>query len=82
MAGDGAETCTELAGMAVPAVVGSDDEEALDAEREFVCCAEGAAVIVIALSGFSKCSESGPSPSRIRARESGMLLLCQPWSAW
>src|SRR6266581_1232498 len=35
---------------------------------------------VIALSGFSRCSWSGPSPRRISARESGTVLLCQPWS--
>jgi len=37
--------------------------------------------VVIAVSGFSKCSWSGPSPNRINARESGTLLFCQPWSA-
>ena len=37
---------------------------------------------VIALSGFSRCSWSGPRPSLISARESGTTLLCQPLSAW
>src|SRR5438477_5264007 len=31
--------------------------------------------VVMALSGFSKWSLSGPRPRRIRARESGMVLL-------
>ncbi len=37
---------------------------------------------VIALSGFNRCSWSGPNPSLISARESGTTLLCQPLSAW
>lgn len=37
--------------------------------------------VVIALSGFSRWSWLGPSPSLIRARESGTVLLCQPLSA-
>ena len=75
----GAETCTELAGIELP-VIGIDDEEILAAGREAVYCLEVAADIVMALSGFSRCSESGPSPKRISARESGTVLLCQPWS--
>ena len=77
----GAETCTEVAGIEL-LVVDIDAEESLAVERAAVCCAddEGAADIVIALSGFSRCSESGPSPKRINARESGTVLLCQPWS--
>ena len=38
--------------------------------------------VVMALSGFSRWSLLGPSPSLISARESGTVLLCQPWSAW
>ena len=75
----GVETCPELAGIELR-VVDIDTEETLAAEREFVCCVGGAGDIVIALSGFSRCSESGPSPKRINARESGTVLLCHPWS--
>jgi len=75
----GAETCTELAGIELLVVV-IDAEEILAAGREATCCLEGAADIVMALSGFSRCSESGPSPKRINARESGTVLLCHPWS--
>jgi hypothetical protein len=75
----GAETCTEPAGIELP-FVDIDTEETFAAEREFVCCVGGAADIVIALSGFKRCSESGPSPKRINARESGTVLLCHPWS--
>ena len=35
-----------------------------------------------AVSGFSKPFLSGPSPSLINARESGVTLVCQPFSAW
>ena len=41
----------------------------------------GSGTVVIALSGFSKWSLLGPRPSLISARESGTVLLCQPWSA-
>jgi hypothetical protein len=75
----GVETCIELAGIEL-LVVDIDAEEILAVEREVVCCVEGAADIVMALSGLSRCSESGPSPKRIKARESGTVLLCQPWS--
>ena len=34
--------------------------------------------VVMAVSGFSRCSWSGPRPSLINARESGTLLFCQP----
>ena len=79
---EGAETCcTELAGIELP-VLDIVAGEILAAEREAVCCAEAAGDMVIALSGLSKCSESGPNPRRISARESGTLLLCQPWSDW
>ena len=37
--------------------------------------------VVMALSGFSKWSLLGPRPSLIKARESGTVLDCQPWSA-
>src|SRR6266851_8858606 len=37
--------------------------------------------VVIALSGFSRWSWLGPKPSLIKARESGTVLDCQPWSA-
>jgi hypothetical protein len=37
--------------------------------------------VVIALSGFSRRSWLGPKPSLIKARESGTVLDCQPWSA-
>src|SRR5260370_24162918 len=37
--------------------------------------------VVIALSGFSRWSWLGPRPSLIKARESGTVLDCQPWSA-
>jgi N-acetylglucosamine kinase-like BadF-type ATPase len=37
--------------------------------------------VVIALSGLSKRSLLGPSPSLIRARESGTVLFCHPLSA-
>jgi hypothetical protein len=37
--------------------------------------------VVIALSGFSRWSWLGPSPKLIRARESGTVFDCQPWSA-
>ena len=37
--------------------------------------------VVIALSGFSRWSLLGPRPSLIKARESGTVLDCQPWSA-
>src|SRR6267378_5947770 len=37
--------------------------------------------VVIALSGFSRWSWLGPRPSLIKARESGTVLNCQPWSA-
>lgn len=77
----GADTCTELAGIELPVVV-IDVEESLAAGREAVCCLEGAADMVIALSGLSRCPESGPSPKRINARESGTVLLCHPWSDW
>lgn len=38
--------------------------------------------VVIALSGFSRCSRSGPSPRLIRARESGTTFVCQECAAW
>jgi hypothetical protein len=44
--------------------------------------AELIALEVIALSGLSKWSLFGPRPSLIRARESGVVLFCHPWSAW
>jgi hypothetical protein len=75
----GAEACTELAGIEL-LVVDIDTEETLGAEREFLCGVDGAGDIVMALSGFRRCSESGPSPKRISARESGTVLLCHPWS--
>ena len=75
----GAETCIEFVGIELP-VFDIDAEESLVAAREEECCVEGAADIVIALSGLSRCSESGPSPRRINARESGTVLLCHPWS--
>jgi len=75
----GAESCTELAGIEL-FVVDIDTEETFAAAREFVCCADVAGDMVIALSGFRRCSESGPSPKRINARESGTVLLCHPWS--
>jgi hypothetical protein len=75
----GAETCIELTGIEEP-VVDIDAVESLAFEREALCCVDGAGDIVMALSGFSKCSESGPSPRRISARESGTVLLCHPWS--
>jgi hypothetical protein len=75
----GDETCTELAGIELP-LVDIDAEESLAAEREVVCCTEGAGDMVMALSGFKRCPESGPSPKRISARESGIVLLCHPWS--
>ena len=75
----GTETCIELAGTELR-VVDIDAEESLAVEREAVCCVGGAADMVIALSGLSRCSESGPSPRRINARESGTVLLCHPWS--
>ena len=75
----GAETCTEFVGNELP-LVDIDAEESLAAGREAVCWVEGAADMVIALSGLSRCSESGPSPRRINARESGTVLLCHPWS--
>lgn len=74
----GAETCAELAGIEL-LVVDIEAEESLAVEREAVRT-EGAADMVMALSGFSRCSESGPSPKRISARESGTVLLCHPWS--
>ena len=37
--------------------------------------------VVIALSGFSRWSWLGPKPSLIKARESGTVFDCQPWSA-
>jgi hypothetical protein len=40
------------------------------------------ALEVIALSGLSKLSLFGPRPSLIKARESGVVLFCHPWSAW
>ena len=42
----------------------------------------GSGTVVMALSGFSRWSLLGPSPKLINARESGTVLLCQPWSAW
>jgi len=42
----------------------------------------GSGTVVIALSGFSRWSLLGPSPRVMSARESGTVLLCQPWSAW
>lgn len=79
MLAEGADTGIELAGIEWP-VVDIDAEENLAVEREAVACLVGAADMVIALSGLSRCSESGPSPKRISARESGTVLLCQPWS--
>lgn len=75
----GAETCIELAGIE-ESVVDIDAEEILAVERDVACCVDGAGDMVIALSGFNRCSESGPNPKRISARESGTVLLCQPWS--
>jgi hypothetical protein len=37
--------------------------------------------VVMALSGLSRWSLLGPKPRLISARESGTVLLCQPWSA-
>jgi hypothetical protein len=37
--------------------------------------------VVIALSGFKRWSWLGPRPRLIRARESGTVFDCQPWSA-
>jgi hypothetical protein len=57
MVGDGVETCAELAGIELPA--GRDtcaDEAFADVDDLEATCAVGSAVIVIALSGFSKCS--------------------------
>ena len=78
---EGAETCAELAGIDAPPLDVAD-VEALTLDLEATCEVTGTLLIVIALSGFSKCSWSGPSPRRIKARESGTVLLCQPWSAW
>lgn len=41
----------------------------------------GSGMVVMALSGLSRWSLLGPSPSLMRARESGTVLLCHPWSA-
>lgn len=38
--------------------------------------------VVMALSGFSRCSRSGPRPKLIRARESGTTFVCQECAAW
>lgn len=75
----GAETLAgiELAGIEL-LVVDIDTEETFAAEREFVRCVDCAGDIVIALSGFKRCPESGPRPKRISARESGTVLLCHP----
>lgn len=75
----GEDTCIELTGIEL-LEVDMEAEDNLAVEREAVCCADGADDMVMALSGLSKCSESGPNPKRISARESGMVLLCQPWS--
>ena len=37
---------------------------------------------MLAVSGFSRPLWSGPRPSLMRARESGVILVCQPLSAW
>ena len=37
---------------------------------------------MLAVSGFSRPLWSGPKPSLIKARESGVSLVCQPLSAW
>jgi hypothetical protein len=75
----GDETCIELAGIELPDVV-MDAVDNLAAGREVVRCGDAAGDMVIALSGLSRCSESGPNPKRISARESGTVLLCHPWS--
>lgn len=73
----GAETCAALAGIEL-LIVDIDTEETFAAGREFARCVDEAGDMVMALSGLSRCSESGPSPKRINARESGMVLLCHP----
>ena len=77
----GAETCIEVAGVEL-LDVDIAAEDSLGVERAAACCGDGAGDMVIALSGLSRCSESGPNPKRISARESGTVLLCQPWSDW
>src|SRR5215471_14206005 len=37
---------------------------------------------IFAVSGFNRPLWSGPRPNLIRARESGVILVCQPLSAW
>ena len=55
------------------------DDEAFVEDMEATRGASGP--VVIALSGFSRWSWLGPKPSLIKARESGTVLDCQPWSA-
>src|SRR5579872_284033 len=45
------------------------------------CDLGGSGTVVMALSGFRRWSLLGPSPRLMSARESGTVLLCQPWSA-
>ncbi len=75
----GVDSCPEAAGSGSRVSVDIETEESF-AGREETRRVTGSVDMVMALSGFSKCSESGPSPRRIRARESGIDLLCQPWS--
>jgi hypothetical protein len=57
MPDDGAETCAEFAGIEPPAGRDTCDDEAFaDTDDLEATCAVGSAVIVIALSGLSKCS--------------------------
>jgi hypothetical protein len=79
---EGDETCcTEVGGIEL-LVLDIVADDILATEREFACCVEDAGDMVMALSGLSRCPESGPKPKRISARESGTVLLCQPWSDW
>lgn len=73
---EGAEICAELAGMEL--VVDIEAGDSLATGRELVRWAGDAGDIVMALSGLSRCPESGPNPKRINARESGTVLLCHP----
>ena len=76
--------------MSAGVLTGSADDPivgvALDFGASFVFETAGfvsafAGLEVMALSGLSKCWWSGPNPNAISARESGIILVCQPWSA-
>jgi hypothetical protein len=56
MVGAWVETCAELAGIEPPAGRDTCDDEAFTDDLEATCAVVGSAVIVIALSGLSKCS--------------------------